>query len=111
MAGNEADVSRTFRWGARPFLIYIHVLHEASDEVRRFRDFRDRLKRDSQLVVEYCAVKRAALAEGRVDTDDYAVRKRPVIHKTLGDAQALRNITVVSTVEPDPSPKPNAPSQ
>jgi GrpB-like predicted nucleotidyltransferase (UPF0157 family) len=69
-----------FRWDAHRFLIYVHVVHQLSDEVRRFREFRDRLIREPALVAEYCASKRRIVAKGIVDTDEYAVQKRSVIH-------------------------------
>jgi len=78
-----------YRWLDDPFLIYIHVVHRASDEVRRFRMFKERLMQNPDLLREYCACKRQIVMQGVVDTDDYAVRKRPFIHKVLGQEQAL----------------------
>ena len=80
----------TYRWLDEPFLIYIHVIHRASDEVRRYRMFKERLMQNPDLLREYCACKRKILTEGVTDTDDYAVRKRPFIHKALGQEYALR---------------------
>jgi GrpB-like predicted nucleotidyltransferase (UPF0157 family) len=80
----------SFRWDEDTFTVYVHVIDEASDEVRRFREFRDRLAADSRLVAEYCSTKRRIIEEGVQDTDEYAVKKRSVIHKILGRAHALR---------------------
>lgn len=71
------------------FIIYVHVVHRTSDEVRRFRAFKERLAQDPVLLEEYCACKRRIIAEGVTDTDDYAVRKRPFFHKILGRDYAL----------------------
>jgi GrpB-like predicted nucleotidyltransferase (UPF0157 family) len=73
----------------QPFLVYIHVVRRASDEVRRFRDFRDLLSRRPDLIAEYCRLKREILSTGVTDTDEYAVRKRPFVHKVLGAKHAL----------------------
>lgn len=79
-----------YRWSGHPFLIYCHVVSSASEEVRRFREFRDRLTGDPALVADYCTAKRTILADGVRDTGDYAVRRRPVILRILGNVHALR---------------------
>ncbi|HEV8072880.1 MAG TPA: GrpB family protein, partial [Opitutaceae bacterium] len=64
--------------------------HRASDEVRRFRTFKERLMQHPELVTQYCACKRQIVTERVMDTDDYAVRKRPFIHKALGHDYPLK---------------------
>jgi GrpB-like predicted nucleotidyltransferase (UPF0157 family) len=81
----------SFDWGGDRFLIYIHIVHEASDEVRRFREFRDRLRQEPRLAAKYCATKRRIVSEGVIDTDEYAAQKRSVIHEILGDAHTLKS--------------------
>ncbi len=75
---------------AERFLVYVHVVHRASDEVRRFRTFKERLTQSPALLAEYCACKRQLVTDGVADTDDYAVRKRPFIHKVLGNQHGLK---------------------
>jgi GrpB-like predicted nucleotidyltransferase (UPF0157 family) len=79
-----------YRWFNEPFLIYIHVIHRASDEVRRFRTFKERLMQHPELLTQYCAYKRQIVTEGIMNTDDYAVLKRPFIHQALGDDYVLK---------------------
>jgi len=78
-----------YRWNAEPVLVYVHVVHQAADEVRRFRTFRERLRGDRSLVEEYGRVKQGIIAGGVTDTDDYAVAKRAFMHRVLGDDHAL----------------------
>jgi GrpB-like predicted nucleotidyltransferase (UPF0157 family) len=73
----------SYHWLDEPFLIYVHVVDRESNEVCRFRMFKERLLQDPSLLREYCACKRQILAEGITDTDDYAVRKWPFIRKVL----------------------------
>jgi GrpB-like predicted nucleotidyltransferase (UPF0157 family) len=73
------------------FLFYVHVLHHASDEVRRFRTFKSRLTENPALVDEYCALKRTIVKSGVTDTDIYAAQKRFFMHKVLGADHALAN--------------------
>src|SRR5271165_192672 len=80
-----------YRWNAEPYLIYIHILHEASDEVRRFRVFNERLVKNPAFVTEYCELKRRIVLDGIVDTDEYAVRKRSFMHKVLRADRFLRD--------------------
>ncbi len=79
-----------FRWSERTYTIYVHIVIESSDEVRRFRLFRDRLSSDPSLVGEYCEVKRRIIEDGVIDTDEYAVRKRQTIHRILGAEHQLK---------------------
>jgi hypothetical protein len=43
-----------------------------------------------ELLTQYCAYKRQIVTEGVMNTDDYAVRKRPFIHQALGDDYMLK---------------------
>jgi GrpB-like predicted nucleotidyltransferase (UPF0157 family) len=79
----------SYRHLGQPFLVYVHVVRSTSDEVRRFREFRDLLSVRPDLVAEYCRVKREILSNGVTDTDEYAVRKRPFMHKALGASHTL----------------------
>lgn len=72
------------------FLIYVHVIHNASDEVRRFRAFVTHLSESPELVAEYCECKRNIVSSGVTDTDEYAIQKRPFIHKALGTHNTLK---------------------
>jgi GrpB-like predicted nucleotidyltransferase (UPF0157 family) len=74
----------------QPFMIYVHVLRHTSDEVRRFREFRDLLSSRPDLVAEYSRLKSQILSAGVTDTDEYAVRKRPFMHEALGARHALK---------------------
>jgi GrpB-like predicted nucleotidyltransferase (UPF0157 family) len=78
-----------YRWSGDRFLVYVHVVHQASDEVQRFRTFKARLLQSPDLIAEYCSCKRRIIADGITDTDCYAVRKRAFIHKVLGDDRVL----------------------
>ena len=75
----------TYEFDATAFLVYVHVLEQNVYEAERFRIFRDRLRCAPDLLAEYVAVKKAILSEGVVDTDDYAIRKKDVIERILGD--------------------------
>jgi GrpB-like predicted nucleotidyltransferase (UPF0157 family) len=72
-----------------PFLVYVHVVRSENPEIRRFRIFRERLRADPDLVARYAAEKKAIVEVGIADTDEYAVRKRPIIHEILGDDHTL----------------------
>jgi GrpB-like predicted nucleotidyltransferase (UPF0157 family) len=79
-----------YHWLDEPYLIYTHVVHRTSDEVRRFRMFKERLMKNPGLIKEYCACKQQIVTEGIRNTDDYAVRKRLFIHKALGREHVLK---------------------
>ena len=79
-----------YRYFGEPFMVYVHVVPLVSDEVRRFRDFRNLLRDSPDLVVEYCNLKRQILSAGILDTDEYAVRKRPFMRRALGSRHALK---------------------
>jgi GrpB-like predicted nucleotidyltransferase (UPF0157 family) len=81
----------SYQWDNESFLIYVHVVHKASDEVRRFRLFKERLMTDARLLDEYCECKKRIILNGVSDTDEYAVQKRPFLHKALGREHALKD--------------------
>lgn len=56
----------------------------------RFRLFRDRLSSDAGLLAAYCEVKRRIISDGVTDTDEYAVRKRQIVHQILGADHQLK---------------------
>jgi len=67
-----------------PFLVYIHVIRRDAYEAVRFRIFRDRLAADPRLREMYVAEKKRIIAEGVLDTDDYALQKQAIILRILG---------------------------
>jgi len=72
--------SRPMRIGAiddqgETFLLHVHVVPENTHHLAELVDFRDRLRGDPRLVAEYVAAKRAVLAAGVRDGDDYAEKK------------------------------------
>jgi GrpB-like predicted nucleotidyltransferase (UPF0157 family) len=79
-----------YRCMGQPFLVYVHVVRRSSDEVRRFRDFRDLLVGRPDLVADYCQLKQEIVSAGVTDTDEYAVRKRTFMRDALGAKHPLR---------------------
>ena len=65
------------------FTVYIHVLRKNSSEVCRFRKFRESLRENTDLLEEYCNMKRSLVSEGLDDSDEYTDRKKPIIKKIL----------------------------
>lgn len=63
-----------YRHVGEQWLVYVHVLSSASDEVRRFCAFRDLLSGSAELLAAYCQLKRDIVASGITDTDEYAVK-------------------------------------
>ena len=57
------------------FLLHVHVVPERTHDLTELLDFRDRLRADPSLVAKYVASKRAILAAGVCDGDDYAEKK------------------------------------
>jgi GrpB-like predicted nucleotidyltransferase (UPF0157 family) len=80
-----------YHYMGEPFLVYVHVVASSSDEVRRFREFRELLRATPGLVAEYCRAKREILAAGVTDTDEYAAQKRPFMRQALGASHAIRD--------------------
>jgi GrpB-like predicted nucleotidyltransferase (UPF0157 family) len=79
-------------YAGEDWLIYVHVVHVSSDEVRRFRSFRKLLTDNPELVAQYCMLKRDIVASGITDTDDYAVQKRAFFRAALGAEHKLRDL-------------------
>jgi GrpB-like predicted nucleotidyltransferase (UPF0157 family) len=79
-----------YRYQGVRFLVYVHVLDRASDEVRRFRDFKAFMIGNPPLLAEYCRTKRQIIRDGVTDTNEYAVRKRPFMRQVLGAAHPLK---------------------
>jgi GrpB-like predicted nucleotidyltransferase (UPF0157 family) len=78
-----------YQYGGKQWLVYVHVVNSASDEVRRFRDFRDLLAGSAELIAEYCELKRSIVTSGVSDTDEYAARKRSFFRSALGARHGL----------------------
>lgn len=81
-----------YQYGGKQWLVYVHVVNSASDEVRRFRDFRGLLTGNAELVAEYCELKRRIVAGGITDTDEYAARKRSFFRSALGARHGLVDV-------------------
>lgn len=81
----------TLKYGDSSFLVYVHIIHEASYEAVRFRIFRDRLCDDSELLSAYIAEKKRIILEGVTDTDTYAELKRPIMQRILGNDYDEKN--------------------
>jgi GrpB-like predicted nucleotidyltransferase (UPF0157 family) len=79
-----------YHHGGEQWLVYVHVVCSSSDEVRRFRDFKELLSGNAELVAAYCQLKRNIVASGVTDTDEYAVQKRAFFRSALGSRHALR---------------------
>jgi GrpB-like predicted nucleotidyltransferase (UPF0157 family) len=65
------------------FLLHVHVVPAAGHEFAELREFRDRLRRDPQLIAAYVEAKRNVLDGGIVDSVDYAEAKGDFI-RALG---------------------------
>ncbi|MEA2596635.1 MAG: hypothetical protein QOF01_3104 [Thermomicrobiales bacterium] len=67
------------------FRLHVHVIAADSPEADEQRRFRDALCADPALVEEYVARKRAVLAAGVTDGNDYNLGKESFIRAVLGD--------------------------
>jgi GrpB-like predicted nucleotidyltransferase (UPF0157 family) len=67
------------------FRIHAHVVAAGSLEVANFRDFRDRLCADHELMDAYVAKKREIIASGVGAAVDYTMLKGTFIDAVLGD--------------------------
>lgn len=65
------------------FRLHAHVIAQDSPEVAEFRQFRDQLRADPDLVATYVARKRAIIANGITDTVDYAEVKGEFVQAAL----------------------------
>jgi GrpB-like predicted nucleotidyltransferase (UPF0157 family) len=81
-----------YQFVGQEWLFYVHVVSASSDEVRRFRAFRDLLSRTPELVASYCSLKRSIIGLGVTDTDDYAVQKRDFFRTALGRQHELASV-------------------
>lgn len=66
-----------------PFRLHVHVIPEESPEVADQLHFRDVLRAHPDLVAEYVAVKRGALAQGVSDSHAYNDLKDPFIKRVM----------------------------
>lgn len=66
------------------FRLHAHVIWDGSPEVKRLREFRDRLKSEERLRRRYEAKKREIIASGVTDTVDYAAAKGEFVKEVLG---------------------------
>jgi GrpB-like predicted nucleotidyltransferase (UPF0157 family) len=72
--------TRPMRTGAidyegETFLLHVHVVPDSSPEMAELLDFRDRLRDEPNLLIEYVAAKHKILQAGVLDGVDYAERK------------------------------------
>ncbi|HKG26355.1 MAG TPA: GrpB family protein [Thermomicrobiales bacterium] len=77
--GTLEDDGETFR-------LHVHVIAADSPEVATQRHFRDTLRADPALVEVYVARKRAVLAAGVTDGNDYNLGKESFIQRVLDGA-------------------------
>jgi GrpB-like predicted nucleotidyltransferase (UPF0157 family) len=71
--------------GSTVFRIHAHVLHRDAAEVEALRAFRERLCADPGLAAAYVARKRELIADGIVESPDYAVHKGSFILGALDE--------------------------
>ena len=76
----------TINHDGETFRLHIHVIAADFPEVAEQRTFRDTLRADPALVAEYVARKRAVLAGGVTDGNDYNLGKDDFIKRVLSDA-------------------------
>lgn len=67
------------------FRLHVHVIAADAPEAEEQRRFRDRLREDPALVAEYVARKRAVLAGGVADANEYNQGKEAFIQGVLSD--------------------------
>lgn len=68
------------------FRLHVHVIAAADPEVATQRSFRDALRADPALVAEYTSRKRAVLANGVTDGNEYNLGKDAFIKRVIGNA-------------------------
>jgi GrpB-like predicted nucleotidyltransferase (UPF0157 family) len=76
----------TIEHDGETFRLHVHVIAADSPEVSEQRAFRDTLRANPALVAEYVARKRAVLAGGVTDGNDYNLGKDDFIKRVLTDA-------------------------
>jgi GrpB-like predicted nucleotidyltransferase (UPF0157 family) len=74
----------TIEHDGETFRLHVHVIAADSPEAAEQRRFRDTLRDDPALVEEYVARKRAVLAAGATDGNDYNLGKDAFIKGVLG---------------------------
>ncbi len=70
--------------GGQVYRIHAHVVAATSAEVEHLLRFRDRLRSDGALARAYEREKQRILAEGVVDSKDYALKKGAFVEQVLG---------------------------
>jgi len=71
-------------YAGKEFRLHAHVLAADASEVADFRNFRDRLRADAELVAAYAARKRQILQAGTTDPIDYCLAKGGFCEAVLG---------------------------
>jgi len=71
------------RYWERPYRVHVHIVPDASREVRELRGFRDALRSDGSLRRDYEELKRAIVARGLTDSTDFTEAKQDFIVGTL----------------------------
>lgn len=69
----------------REFPIHVHVIADTSPEVGQLLRFRDRLRADETLRLEYAAEKRRIIGTGVTESPNYALAKTNFIQRALSD--------------------------
>jgi GrpB-like predicted nucleotidyltransferase (UPF0157 family) len=67
----------------RPYRVHVHIVPDASPEVRELRGFRDALRSDGSLRRDYEKLKRSIVARGVTNASDFTEAKRDFIVATL----------------------------
>lgn len=71
------------RYRERPYRVHVHIVPDASREIRELRGFRDALRSDGSLRRDYEELKRAIVARGLTDSTDFTEAKQDFIVGTL----------------------------
>jgi GrpB-like predicted nucleotidyltransferase (UPF0157 family) len=67
----------------RPYRVHVHIVPDASPEVRELRGFRDALRSDGSLRRDYEELKRSIVARGLTNASDFTEAKRDFIVDAL----------------------------
>ena len=86
--GHMVPESRPMRIGSyemdgQMFPVHAHVVAGDSEEAGEMRRFRNRLRKDPELLAQYVAEKERILAEGVVDSGEYADKKGPFVRNVV----------------------------
>lgn len=71
------------RYDERPYRVHVHIVPDASPEVRELRGFRDALRSDGSLRRDYERLKRSIVARGVTNATDFTEAKRDFIVAAL----------------------------